>query len=386
MLRLALIAAVVIRCVEAADSSSLDAWLAGHDLPPKLALTLQEQGYHEVKALCSDDGASIVTDKQLKDWGVLPWHRRKLLAAVAAQARGQLASAAAPASPPVATEQSNGGGLDGIECVQGHDNRAHVHESLVKAGQGIGSTLTGEEGDRHLLDPGGNYTVQLVPHLRIPQSLHSLTDSESALGLLLDRGQQSSWSTVVSGVIVNSPAEKAGVLLGSTLLAVDGHPAILSADATPPHSPETDTTLIELVENATRNSIVLGGIPLELSLRRPRPLSAEHTVTLRAAHSDGRRTGRRGKRAAAKKKKTRKQWKHGDATERFHTALRGLRNIPLAEEMFDKSLAAAIHGMGEGMPSSTDTIDLSRPMELRAAQGSRPGASEHHQNESVRGI
>ena len=79
------------------QSLSLDTWLAECSLPSSLGETLREHGYDGPDALTDAEGNAAVTLEQLKEWQVLPWHRRKFMAAVADLVTGHAAAAAGAA-------------------------------------------------------------------------------------------------------------------------------------------------------------------------------------------------------------------------------------------------------------------------------------------------
>ena len=242
------------------------------------------------------------------------------------------------------------------------------------------------------------YSVKLAPQFKkAPRSLDSLALIEAALGLLFDTGPHTSSHAVVSGVLVGGPAHKAGVLLGSILLAVNGQSPVAAAGG---------AALIKMIEETA----ALESSQLELSFQGPGPLSATtHNVAATdvapvSGRSKEKRSGRRGKRAvAAQKQQKRKQRRgqRGDATSRFHKALQGLRDIPLAEAIFEESMIAAAAAndgaakgawghhvggepLGDGVPNSPDIIDFGRPMELHTVQGPRSESSNTRQEDSVR--
>ena len=62
----------------------LEDWLAELALPPAVATALSDAGYTELGALLDAERREEVTDAALKGLEVLPWHRRKLLAALRA--------------------------------------------------------------------------------------------------------------------------------------------------------------------------------------------------------------------------------------------------------------------------------------------------------------
>lgn len=363
-------AALATLCMSETDPSQLDAWLVERGLPTSLGSTLRDQGYHAPAALYTAEGTSAVTDKQMKGWGVLPWHRRKFLAAVVLQAEAQ---APAPSTAAASDHCDSASSLpaDDQECL----NEA-PHEAAGEADQPPMEMLDAEERDRApVVELGGVYTVKLAPQFTQLQSLDPIADTEASLGLLFDQGQHPSSPMIVSGVMVDSAAQKAGVLAGSTLVAVNGQPPA------PHHFADLD------------------GSQYELSFRGPAPLTAtSYGGTLNGTspepgQSEAKRSGRRGKRAAASAKKKRKQKRghHVDATERFHAALQGLKDIPLAEAMFEQSMAATgvVQRSAErdqdkdSVPTSKDIIDLARPMELWTVKGPNPHSSRSTQQDSV---
>jgi hypothetical protein len=386
----------------AADLSSLDAWLVERDLPPDLGATLREQGYTAPEALYTIDGSSVLSEKQLKDWGVLPWHRRKYLAAVAHQAEERRV----PEGSPAATDHGDFATSDPAKDLLASQERVRESQEAPQeeSPQAPAASLVAEAGDRHSSERDAIYTAKIAPQFRKPgRGLVSLADTEAALGLLLDVRQHASSHPIVSGVVVSGPAHQAGVLLGSKLLAVNGRAAAVASHPTEDHPPVNDTALIEMVQDAVSNSAATQGSQIELSLQSPGPLSATSpevatdAVTPAAVRSSGKRSKRRGKREAvtAKKKKKQKRGQRGDTTERFHAALQGLRDIPLAEAMLEASITAAAaaamvqekkerHVDDNGVRTNKDIIDFGRRMELPTMQGPRPESAGNHQEDSVR--
>lgn len=379
----------------AADSSRLDAWLVERDLPPDLGTTLREQGYSAPEALYTTDGSSALSEKQLKDWRVLPWHRRKFLAAIAAQAEEQLVADASPAPIGHGDVGSN------LLANQEHVRRSH-EEPEEKSPQAPTASSVIETQGQHSLERGAMYSTKLVPQFKKSgHSLVSLADAEAALGLMLDVRQHASLPPVVSGVVVSGPAHEAGVLLGSLLLTVNGR-ATVAPHANAGHPPTTDATLIGMVQDAVSHSAASEGSQIELSFQSPGPLSAASheaatdVVASAPTRPNDKRSGRRGKRAAvAAKKKKKRRGEREDTTERFHAALQGLRDIPLAEAMVEASIeaaAAAIVAKGKkGRPgeqddvtTTKDIIDFGRPMELHMTQAPRPESAINRQEDSVR--
>ena len=208
----------------AVAEAPLDSWLAGLDLPPALGVALRGAGYDELGALTDGAGTSVVTEQQLKDWNVLPWHRRKLLGALTTLAEGQAtaAAAAAEAAATEATAAARAAKAGWAATAEAEAARLPAEPAQAAA---AGADSPSDVKGGPVVDAAGSYTVRLAKPIAAAGD-----GPEQALGLLLEDVPWHS-SPLITGVVVGSSAHAAGVLPGSTVLSVDGVTPAAHGDA-----------------------------------------------------------------------------------------------------------------------------------------------------------
>ena len=312
-LLLLLVGSLAALAAWAGAETPLDSWLAGLELPPALGVTLRHAGYEELGALTDGAGAPLVTEQQLKDWKVLPWHRRKLLGALATLAEERVEAAEAGAE---AAEQA-GAAARAERAATVEAEAARLAAEATQAAGGVppaGAPAADAAGSPSGLE--GSYAVRLTATAD--------PGPEQALGLLLE---DVPWhgSPLITGVVVGGPAHAAGVLPGSTVLSVDGAAPV-------------DATVTALLATAVAKGASEG---VSLALQAPAPLvqgdvtHAAGAAAAAAATQKGSkgRADRRGKRGKAGKKGTK-----GDSTARLHTALQRFSDMPLATSLMERAL------------------------------------------------
>ena len=322
----------------------LEDWLAELALPPAVATALSDAGYTELGALLDAERREEVTDAALKGLGVLPWHRRKLLAALraheeAAAGGGEQEAPAAPRprvpTPPEASEAP----------------AAPAQAQAVAEQAEPPARSTPEPADLDTASP--RYAVRLAA----PAGGAGTFDAEGSLGLLLE---DLPWhaAPLVSGVVVGSAAHGAGVLPGSALLRVNGRPARDDA--------------AEAAEDGDRAQSLLSaaaaeGGAMELLFLRPGPVRSDPAATDHAPAALPAKSPRMGK-GKGKGGRKAKRKKGKDRTAQLHAAIAGFSDLGKASKLLHKATGPDA--------TSADFLDLDRPLELQSSGQPPRGAAQ----------
>ena len=313
----------------------LEDWLAELALPPAVATALSDAGYTELGALLDAERREEVTDAALKGLGVLPWHRRKLLAALRAHEE----------------EVAGGGGQDAPSPPSAPTPPLPEASEAPAAPAQAQPRAAPEHADPETAPP--HYTVRLAA----PADGAGTFDAEGSLGLLLE---DLPWhaAPLVSGVVVGSAAHGAGVLPGSALLRVNGRPA--RDDAAGAAEDGDRSRAQSLLSTAAAE-----GGAMELLFLRPGPVRSDPAATDHAPAPLPAKAPRKGKGKGGRKAK-RKKGK--DRTAQLHAAIAGFSDLDKASKLLRKATGPDA--------SSADFLDLDRPLELQSSGHPPRGAAQ----------